>query len=92
MDTAEQQRQQLLEDVRTLPAEVLQEVSNVVARLRQETVVIAAVKSSSEGVSSTPYDLLKESGFIGCAEGPPDLAANHKAYLEKHLMNKYDRN
>jgi hypothetical protein len=28
-------------------------------------------------------------GLVGCIEGPPDLAQNHKKYLRRALLAKY---
>ena len=37
-----------------------------------------------------PAFLLKQSGFIGCADGDPNLSANYKATLKTILDKKYD--
>jgi hypothetical protein len=35
-----------------------------------------------------PYEALRASGFIGCAEGPPDLASSYKEELAASLARK----
>jgi hypothetical protein len=86
-DALQHQRQALVESVQTLPGEVLQELADFVEYLRHKAGALE-VERPNEG---TPYEILQESGFIGCAEGPSDLAANHKAYLERYLTKKYDQ-
>jgi hypothetical protein len=89
MDAIEQQREQLLEDVQTLPVAVLQEASDFIAQLRQKSAESKTAQGSEQATSS-PYEVLKESGFIGCAEDPSDLSANHKKYLEEGWKEKHD--
>lgn len=38
----------------------------------------------------TPYELLEESGFIGCCSVESDLSTNYKSVLESELQKKYD--
>ena len=35
------------------------------------------------------YALFEESGFLGCAEGPPDLSSTYKASLGQTLEHKH---
>jgi predicted nucleic acid-binding Zn-ribbon protein len=88
MDAIEQQRKQLLEEIQTLPADVLQEVSNFIERLRQKAEsgeTLAAKTGETETTLgkevANPYQELKEFGLIGFAEGPSDLSVNYKKYL-----------
>jgi len=37
-----------------------------------------------------PAFLLKQSGFIGCGDGDPDLSTNYKATLKTILDKKHD--
>jgi hypothetical protein len=97
MDAIEQQREQLLEEIQTLPEDVLQEVSNLIARLRQkaESVETSAAEASetdpsSEKAVANPYQELKEFGLIGCGEGPADLATNYRAYLREGFGSSRD--
>jgi hypothetical protein len=90
MDAIEQQRKQLLEDIKMLPADVLQEASDFIARLRQKAAA-PEVEQRSEQASSSPYETFKKSGLIGCIQdGPPDLAANHRKYVAEYLEQKHD--
>ena len=41
------------------------------------------------GVSMQRRDKLLASGFVGCVEGPEDLAENRKQYLSKGLGEKH---
>ncbi|MEL6816058.1 MAG: hypothetical protein AAFP03_14810 [Cyanobacteria bacterium J06598_3] len=52
MDTVEQQRRQLLEEIKTLPADVLQEASDFIARLHQKGSTLAPQKPSKQTASS----------------------------------------
>ena len=88
MNTAEQQRQQLIEDIQALPAGVLPEVTELVNQLHQKTAV-SETKQSSDSEQLTPYEVVVGSGFIDCGEDPFDLAANHKQYLAEGWGQKY---
>ena len=35
-----------------------------------------------------PYDVFAQHGFIGCADGPPDLSTTYKAVLTESLEAK----
>lgn len=35
------------------------------------------------------YEIMLESGFIGCAEGPADLSTNTRKYMQEALKKKY---
>jgi Arc/MetJ-type ribon-helix-helix transcriptional regulator len=35
------------------------------------------------------WEIMSESGFIGCGEGPEDLSTNTRKYMEEALMEKY---
>ena len=88
MDAIEQQRKQLIDDIQTLPADVLQEVSALIESLQQKKALLESSPSSKENTKST-YEVLKESGLIGCMDGPPDLSVNYKKYLAEGLKEKY---
>ena len=97
IDTVEQQREQLIESIRTLPADALQEVADEIARLRQKIAdKSSAIEKESEVETSlneetySPYKDLKEFGLIGYVkDGPSDLSVNYKKYLTESLMEKY---
>ena len=97
IDTVEQQREQLIESIRTLPADALQEVADEIARLRQKMAdKSSAIEKESEVETSlneetySPYKDLKEFGLIGYVkDGPSDLSVNYKKYLTESLMKKY---
>ncbi|MGB7247427.1 MAG: hypothetical protein WBC73_00695 [Phormidesmis sp.] len=82
IDAVERKRQALLEDIETLPADVLQELADFITQLRQKAKASAAEMASEKEIAN-PYQELKEFGLIGYGEGPADLAANHKAYLKE---------
>ncbi len=88
INATEQQRQQLLEEIRAFPANALQEAVDFITQLHRKTAE-SETKQSSEQTTSSPYEAFKKSGFIGCGEGPSDLAANHKKYLEEGWQDKY---
>jgi hypothetical protein len=94
MDAIEQQRKRLLEDIQALPADVLQEAVDFIARLRQKATapeIEQPVEQPSEQAPLSAYEIFKDSGLIGCIkDGPPDLAANHRKYVAEYLENKYD--
>lgn len=56
MDTAEQQRRQLLEEIKMLPADVLQEASDFIVRLRQKGTTLNTKKSSEQTASATQLE------------------------------------
>ncbi|MGB3296816.1 MAG: hypothetical protein WBA76_01005 [Phormidesmis sp.] len=97
INTVEQQREQLIEAIRTLPDDALQEVADEIARLRQKTEdrssatdKEAEVETSLKEDTYSPYEDLKEFGLIGYVEdGPSDLSVNYKKYLTESLMEKY---
>ena len=86
--TVERQREQLIEEIQTLPTELLQEVADKIAQLREKALG-SETEPPAEQVSSSPYEAFKKSGFIGCGEGPSDLAANYKKYLAEGWKEKY---
>ena len=92
-DSVEQQRQQLMEDIRALPDEALQEVADEIARLQQKALHSEAEQTSDEVTSKTtrsPYEAFEKAGLIGCIkDAPPDLSENYKAYLAEGLAEKY---
>lgn len=36
------------------------------------------------------YEMMMETGFIGCGDGPPDLSSRYKHYLAESLMADYE--
>jgi hypothetical protein len=38
----------------------------------------------------TPFNLLEQTGFIGCGEADPNLSVNYKSLLKDRLSSKYD--
>lgn len=89
-DSIEQQRKQLIEEVRSLPAECLQEVIDFVNQLHQKT-QNSETEQATTRIEQSPYEALQASGLIGCGEGPADLSVNHKKYCAEGLMEKYGR-
>ncbi len=85
--SVEQKRKQLIEDIQTLPVDRLQEAADIISQLQKE--VVAEIEQPPVQPSLSPYEAFKKSGFIGCGEGPSDLAANHKQYLEEGWKDKY---
>jgi hypothetical protein len=79
-DAVEQKRQQLIQEIQTLPASVLQEAADLIAQLHRKAKTLSTAKSSDQEVAN-PYQELKEFGLIGCGEGPSDLSVNYKKYL-----------
>ena len=86
--SAEQLREQLLEDIQKLPADLLQELSEIVARLHLKTTE-SEFEQRSEQEEVYPYEALKKSGLIGCMEAPSDLSVNYKEYLAEGLKEKH---
>lgn len=43
-----------------------------------------------QGKRKTPFELLEESGFIGCCSVESDLSVNYKEVLATELEAKYD--
>ena len=90
MNAAEAQRQQLLDDIRALPDEALQEALSFIAQLRQKSASTKVAEQSSEPATQSPYEALKESGLIGCIkDAPSDLSINYKQYLAEGWRQKY---
>ncbi|MEO1792624.1 MAG: hypothetical protein AAFR25_10425 [Cyanobacteria bacterium J06629_19] len=93
MNAIELQRQQLVDEIQALPADVLQEASDFIARLKLKTVdkerAAIQVRDSTADAASSSYEGLKD--LIGCGEGPADLAANHKKYIAEYMEEKYPR-
>ncbi len=90
MNTAEAQRQQLLDNIRVLPDEFFQEVLEVTNRLRhraeKEGISVVSSEQPAEQATQSPYEVLKESGLIGCIkDGPSDLSTNYKQYIVEYL-------
>ena len=38
-----------------------------------------------------PYEAAVKVGLVGCIEGPPDLALNHRKYVRRAVRAKYRR-
>ncbi|MEM8504909.1 MAG: hypothetical protein AAF716_17360 [Cyanobacteria bacterium P01_D01_bin.1] len=87
-NSIEQQRRQLVDDIQTLPADLLQEIADIISHLKKRT-ADSEIEKFSEQATSYPYRAFKDSGFIGCGEGPSDLSANYKEYLEEGWKEKY---
>ena len=49
----------------------------------------AIAKRASERL--TPYEAAVKVGLVGCIEGPPDLALNHRKYARRAVRAKYRR-
>jgi hypothetical protein len=98
MDATEQQRERLLEEIRTLPADVLQEVSNLIERIQQKAgnaqdsvEETSGAESLSDKKGANPYQELKEFGLIGFAkDGPTDLSVNYRDYLKEGFGSNRD--
>lgn len=87
MDTTDQQRKALLENIRMLPTELLQELTDFVTQLQQKAQTLKTEQALEKKVTN-PYQELKEFGLIGCGEGPSDLSTNYKAYLREGFGSK----
>lgn len=37
------------------------------------------------------YEVMKRLGLIGCLDGPPDLAQNHRKYVRQAVRAKHAR-
>lgn len=67
-----------------------------VAMLRRATrqstteVVRTALEKYYDAVAreASPHEILTQSGFIGCADGPADLSSTYKSELQKSLARK----
>lgn len=83
----------MIEDIRALPAEALQEVADAIARLRQKALPSEAEQVSDDVTSEmtrSPYEAFEKAGLIGCIkDAPPDLSVSYKAYLAEGLAEKY---
>lgn len=89
-NSVEQQREQLIEEIRTLPADALKEAVEAIAQLRDEIAEREKAEQPSEQTSSSPYEAFKKSGLIGCIkDGPPDLSTNYKEYITEYLEEKH---
>ncbi|MGD1865283.1 MAG: hypothetical protein ACFB0D_12075 [Phormidesmis sp.] len=93
MNATELQRQQLIDDIQSLPANVIKEAAEFIARLRQQASEVKQAPPTEESLddsSYSPYEDLKEFGLIGFVkEGPSDLSVNYKQALTDSLMEKY---
>ena len=87
VSTVEQTRQQLLEQVQTLPAGVLQELVDFVTQLHQREEA-SETEEVLEEAAANPYQDLQD--LIGCGEGPTDLSTNYKAYLREGFGSDCD--
>ncbi len=58
-------------------------------RSAERTVKAATIKRIPARLS--PYDAAVKVGLLGCMEGPPDLAINHRKYARRALRAKYRR-
>ena len=38
-----------------------------------------------------PYDIMRETGLIGCGDGPVDLSSRYKEYLTEEMNAKYPK-
>lgn len=80
-----------------LNARIDDELARKLEMLQERTgdTVSGVVKASIERYyaevveQATPRDVLERTGFIGCAEGPKDLASTYKARLTKSLASKH---
>jgi len=55
----------------------------------QTTVKSVTAKRAPERL--TPYEAAVKVGLVGCIEGPPDLALNHRKYARRAVRAKYRR-
>ena len=58
-------------------------------KIGQTVVKPVTAKHSPERL--TPYEAAVKVGLLGCIEGPPDLALNHRKYARRALRAKYRR-
>ena len=56
---------------------------------RKSGPAIARLPIEQAGRSREKLDALLSSDFVGCAEGPEDLAGRYKQYLTRDLENKH---
>ena len=89
MDTIEQQRKQLIDDIQTLPSDILEEISDLIVRFRQQKATSKNETDSAQEPQSA-YERLQEAGLIGCIkDGPADGSTNYKQYINEYLTEKY---
>ncbi|MEO0769929.1 MAG: hypothetical protein AAFY72_10935 [Cyanobacteria bacterium J06649_4] len=89
MDAIEQQRRQLIDDIQTLPADVLQKISDLVTDFRQKKSVSEANGDSKQETKSA-YEALKEAGLVGFVkDGAPDSSTNYKESITEYLEEKH---
>ncbi len=70
---------QIQSTIQTLPEEAQQDLWEYVQNLSHKY----------SPTPKTPYEILEESGFIGCCSIEEDLSSNYKEALTKSLEKKY---
>ena len=60
----------------------------LIKRTRQ-IIMKAIAKRAPERLA--PYEAAVKVGLVGCIEGPPDLALNHRKYVRRAVRAKYRR-
>ncbi|WP_008316597.1 hypothetical protein [Leptolyngbya sp. PCC 6406] len=80
-------REQIQQDIQTLPQEALDLVAQFVQLLKKGSLVSSETPSVTE--SSPTSDIADWSDLIGCVEAEEDLSVNYKTYLAEGWAQKY---
>lgn len=86
MDSFEQDRNDLIQLIRTLLGAWLREILQFVEFLRYRANFTNSEAPPQQPLKTSVYEALMESGFIGCGEAEPDLSVNYKAHFENSLL------
>jgi len=85
----DKQREELIEVVKALPVESLQELAIFLQYLKYKAG--SAERERPSDAKPSPYESFKEAGLIGCIkDAPPDLSVNYKKYLAEGLTEPHD--
>ena len=57
--------------------------------LSEDAMPIAPAAKRTGRKKESAYEAAKRLGLIGCIDGPPDLALNHRKYIRKAVRAKY---
>lgn len=86
---ADKQREELIEIVKALPEESLQELAIFLQYLKYKA--SSAERKQPSDAKPSPYESFKQAGLIGCIkDAPPDLSVNYKKYLAEGLAKTHD--
>ena len=59
--------------------------------LEDRQTIMKSVTAKRAPERLTPYEAAVKVGLVGCIEGPPDLALNHRKYARRAVRAKYRR-